>query len=124
MQVLRKGSCIRCHKGERSLDELENQGILVNQTVIVSQDGSDTFTTIGEAIAFAPNNSKPEDGYFIIYAKEGYYQEYVVVPKYKKNILLIGDGINRTVISGHHSVVDGWTTFNSSTFGNNEFTCI
>jgi pectinesterase len=31
--------------------------------------------------------------------------------------MLLGDGINRTVITGNHSVIDGWTTFNSSTFG-------
>ncbi|XP_031260572.1 probable pectinesterase/pectinesterase inhibitor 25 [Pistacia vera] len=116
IKVLRKGSCIKCHQGERTLDELENQGILVNQTVIVSQHGTDNFTTIEDAIAFAPNNSMPEDGYFIIYVKQGYYEEYVVVPKYKKNIFLIGDGINRTVITGNHSVLDGWTTYNSSTF--------
>ena len=31
--------------------------------------------------------------------------------------MLLGDGINRTVITGNRSVVDGWTTFNSATFG-------
>ncbi|CAI9767834.1 unnamed protein product [Fraxinus pennsylvanica] len=29
---------------------------------------------------------------------------------------MIGDGINQTIITGNHSFVDGWTTFNSSTF--------
>nr|XP_027109328.1 probable pectinesterase/pectinesterase inhibitor 25 [Coffea arabica] len=47
---------------------------------------------------------------------QGFYEEYVVVPKHKKSVMLIGDGINRTVISGNRNVVDGWTTFNSSTF--------
>lgn len=96
---------------------MQDSGILVNDTVTVSLYGTDNFTSIAGAIAFAPNQSKPEDGYFVIYAREGYYQEYVVVPKHKKNIMLIGDGINRTVITGNHSVIDGWTTFNSSTFG-------
>lgn len=85
--------------------------------MIVSLDGTYDFTSIGDAVAAAPNNSKPEDGYFLIYAREGYYEEYVIVPKEKKNLLLIGDGINKTVITGNHSVIDGWTTFNSSTFG-------
>jgi pectinesterase len=97
---------------------LEGSGILLNETVIVSPYGTDNFTSITEAIAFAPNNSMREDGYYLIYAREGYYEEYIVVPKYKKNIMLLGDGINRTVITGNHSVFDGrWTTFNSSTFG-------
>ncbi|VVB13268.1 unnamed protein product [Arabis nemorensis] len=30
--------------------------------------------------------------------------------------MLIGDGINKTIISGNHSFIDGWTTYNSSTF--------
>ncbi|KAL9451103.1 hypothetical protein AB3S75_012786 [Citrus x aurantiifolia] len=113
---IRKAPCRDCHKGGRNLGEVESSGILVNQSVIVSPHGTDNFTTIGDAIAFSPNNSKPEDGYFVIYAREGVYEEYVVVPKHKKNLLLIGDGINRTVITGNHSVMDGWTTFNSSTF--------
>lgn len=90
---------------------------MVNNAVIVSPYGGANFTTIGEAIEFAPNNSKIEDGYFIIYAMEGYYEEYILVPKHKKNIMLLGDGINRTVITGNRSVVDGWSTFNSATFG-------
>lgn len=100
------------------MDELQRSGgILLNQTVIVSQDGTENFTTITDAIKFAPNDLKPEDGYFVIYARQGYYEDYVIVSKYKKNILLIGDGVNQTVITGNHSVIDGWTTFNSSTFG-------
>ncbi|XP_011086155.1 probable pectinesterase/pectinesterase inhibitor 47 [Sesamum indicum] len=104
-------------KGRRLLGELDmDGGIHVNDTVTVSPYGGGNFTTINEAIAFAPNNSAIEDGYFIIYAMQGYYEEYVVVPRNKKNIMLIGDGINSTVITGNRSVIDGWTTFNSATF--------
>ncbi|KAL9351247.1 hypothetical protein Peur_053927 [Populus x canadensis] len=121
IKALRKTSSChesrKCHRGERILsDDAGDDGILVNDTVIVSPYGTDNFTTIGDAIAFAPNNSKPEDGYFVIFVREGIYEEYVVVPKNKKNIVLIGEGINQTVITGNHSVIDGWTTFNSSTF--------
>ncbi|KAL9388287.1 hypothetical protein Peur_016892 [Populus x canadensis] len=121
IKALRKTSSCHesrnCHRGERILsDDAGDDGILINDTVIVSPYGTDNFTTIGDAIAFAPNNSKPEGGYFVIFVREGIYEEYVVVPKNKKNIVLIGEGINRTVITGNHSVIDGWTTFNSSTF--------
>ncbi|KAF5729362.1 putative Pectinesterase-2 precursor [Tripterygium wilfordii] len=123
IKALRKTSCHndkwkKCNRGsERILGELQSNGIIVQDAVIVSPyNGTENFTTIGDAIAFAPNNTKPEDGYFVIYATEGYYEEYVIVPKNKKNIMLIGDGINRTVITGNHNVIDGWTTFNSSTF--------
>lgn len=104
-------------RSERILKESESKGILLKEFVIVNLNGTDNFTSIGEAIAAAPDNLRPEDGYFLIYAKEGSYEEYVTVPSKKKNILLIGDGINKTCITGNHSVVDGWTTFNSSTFG-------
>ncbi|XP_011032979.1 PREDICTED: probable pectinesterase/pectinesterase inhibitor 25 [Populus euphratica] len=105
-----------CHREERILSGDADDGILLNDSVIVGPYGDDNFTTITDAIAFAPNSSKPEDGYFVIFVREGIYEEYVVVPKKKKNIMMIGEGINRTVITGNHSVVDGWTTFNSSTF--------
>ncbi|XP_021626438.2 probable pectinesterase/pectinesterase inhibitor 25 isoform X2 [Manihot esculenta] len=113
IQALRK---TKSSSGGRQLADLQGNGILINGTVFVSPDGVEGITSIGDAIAIAPNKLKPEDGYFIIYAREGCYEEYVVVPKHKKNILLIGDGINRTIITGNHSVVAGWTTFNSSTF--------
>ncbi|RDX84129.1 putative pectinesterase/pectinesterase inhibitor 25, partial [Mucuna pruriens] len=103
-------------RSERILKESESRGILIKDFSIVSLDGTENFTSIGEAIAAAPDNLKPEDGYFLIYAREGYYEEYIIVPGHKKNILLIGDGINKTCITGNHSVIDGWTTFNSSTF--------
>lgn len=101
---------------ERILKESESHGILLNDFVLVSPYGIANHTSIGDAIAAAPNNTKPEDGYYLIYVREGYYEEYVIVPKHKNNILLVGDGINQTIITGNHSVIDGWTTFNSSTF--------
>ncbi|XP_031103070.1 pectinesterase-like [Ipomoea triloba] len=103
----------------RMVEEMEwweKLGVKVRGVVRVSGDGGFNFTTIGEAIAHAPNKTNIEDGYFVIYAKEGYYEENVVVGKHKKNIMLVGDGINRTVIVGNRSVADGWTTYKSATF--------
>ncbi|WJX30543.1 putative pectinesterase/pectinesterase inhibitor 25 [Trifolium repens] len=109
-------NCTSTTRTERILKESESQGILLNDFVIVSPYGTANHTSIGDAIASAPNNTMPQDGYFLIYVREGYYEEYVIVPKEKKGILLVGDGINKTIITGNHSVIDGWTTFNSSTF--------
>jgi hypothetical protein len=41
----------------------------------------------------------------------------VDVPKKKTNLMLVGDGIGKTVVKASRNVVDGWTTFQSSTFG-------
>ncbi|KAL8119775.1 putative pectinesterase/pectinesterase inhibitor 47 [Apium graveolens] len=98
----------------RKLDEAP--GIVVDDIVVVDPEGYGNFTTIGEAVDSAPNNLKPEQGYYIIYAVKGVYQEYITIPKNKKNLMLLGVGINRTVITGNHSVIDGWSTFNSATF--------
>lgn len=91
--------------------------VFVSDIVVVSQDGSGNFTTINDAIAAAPNKSTSSDGYFFIYVTAGVYEEYVSIPKTNTYLLMIGDGINQTIITGNRSVVDGWTTFNSATFG-------
>ncbi|MCD9558510.1 putative pectinesterase/pectinesterase inhibitor 12 [Datura stramonium] len=81
-------------------------------TFTVAADGSGNFTTISEAIDFAPNNS---DDRIFLYIKEGIYQENVEIPSWKPNIVLLGDGSDVTVITGNRSVADGWTTFRSAT---------
>lgn len=88
----------------------------VNQTkfdLVVAKDGTGNFTTIGEAIAAAPNSSATR---FVIHIKAGAYFENVEVIKKKTNLMLVGDGIGQTVVKASRNVVDGWTTFQSSTF--------
>ncbi|MED6155550.1 putative pectinesterase/pectinesterase inhibitor 41 [Stylosanthes scabra] len=90
--------------------------VKVNGIVTVSQDGTGNFTTINDALAAAPNKSSSTDGYFLIYVTAGIYDEIVSIDKKKTYLMMIGDGINKTIITGNRSVVDGWTTFNSATF--------
>lgn len=98
--------------------------VVVSDIVVVSQDGSGNFTTITDAINIAPNKSLSTDGYFLIYVTAGVYEEYVNIPKNKLYLMIMGDGINQTIITGNHSVVDGWTTFNSATFSKQLFICL
>ncbi|XP_059625645.1 probable pectinesterase/pectinesterase inhibitor 7 [Cornus florida] len=102
--------------GRRKLLPTVGDQVLVSDIVTVSQDGSGNFTTINDAVAAAPNNTDGTNGYFLVYITAGVYEEYVSIAKKKKYLMLIGDGINQTVITGNRSVVDGWTTFNSATF--------
>lgn len=104
--------------GRRKLLQTDDEGeqVVVSDIVVVSQDGSGNFTTISDAINFAPNKSQAADGYFLIYVTAGVYEEYVNIPKNKYYLMMIGDGINQTIITGDRNVVDGWTTFNSATF--------
>ncbi|CAL5344567.1 unnamed protein product [Camellia sinensis] len=84
----------------------------VNANVVVAKDGSGNYKTVSEAVASAPNNSNTR---YVIYVKQGTYNENVVIGKTKKNIMLTGDGMDLTIITGSLNVVDGATTFNSAT---------
>ncbi|VVB06988.1 unnamed protein product [Arabis nemorensis] len=102
----------------RKLVDGDNDGtkVLVSDIVTVNQNGTGNFTTIIEAVTAAPNKTDGTAGYFVIYVTSGVYEENVMIPKNKRYLMIIGDGINRTVVTGNRNVVDGWTTFNSATF--------
>ncbi|KAG4916826.1 hypothetical protein JHK87_054383 [Glycine soja] len=100
----------------RKLFQLAPDNVVVSQRVVVNPDGSGNFTTINDAVVAAPNNTGVGNGFFVIHVVAGVYEEYVSIPKNKQYLMMIGDGINQTIITGNRSVVDGWTTFNSATF--------
>ncbi|GLJ10794.1 hypothetical protein SUGI_0135310 [Cryptomeria japonica] len=85
----------------------------VNADVVVAADGSGKFKTITEAINAAPEKSSKR---YVIKVKKGTYKENVEVGKTKTNILLIGEGMDSTIVTASKNVVDGSTTFNSATF--------
>ncbi|KAF5953030.1 hypothetical protein HYC85_010974 [Camellia sinensis] len=78
-----------------------------------SWDGSGNFKTIGQAVAAAA--AKGGSARFVIYVKAGVYNENVQIKV--KNVMLIGDGIGKTIITGSKSVGGGSTTFQSATVG-------
>ncbi|KAE8675414.1 putative pectinesterase/pectinesterase inhibitor 20 [Hibiscus syriacus] len=94
----------------------KGEGVSVSHVVVVNPDGNGNFTTINEAVAAAPNNTGDSNQHFLIYVAAGIYEEYVSIPKKKQNLMMIGAGINKTIITGNHNFVDGSTTFNSATF--------
>ncbi|XP_042492385.1 pectinesterase-like [Macadamia integrifolia] len=100
----------------RKLAQTTQNAVKVRDMVVVNKDGSGNFITIHDALAAAPNNTNITDGYFMIYVVAGVYNEYVTVGKNNMNVMMVGDGIRKTTITGNRSVADGWTTFNSATF--------
>ncbi|KAF2304991.1 hypothetical protein GH714_000939 [Hevea brasiliensis] len=84
----------------------------INANVIVAKDGSGNYKTVKEAVASAPDNGKSR---YVIYVKKGKYKENVEIGKTKKNVMLVGDGMDSTIITGSLNVVDGSTTFKSAT---------
>ncbi|KAL0804867.1 hypothetical protein Bca101_097357 [Brassica carinata] len=84
----------------------------VNADATVAADGSGDFTTVAAAVAAAPEKSNKR---YVIHIKAGVYRENVEVSKKKKNIMFLGDGRGKTIITGKRNVVDGSTTFHSAT---------
>lgn len=68
----------------------------VKPDFIVAKDGSGTFKTVQEAISAVPDfRSKTTT----ILIKKGSYKEKLILPASKKNICLIGESLNETILT-------------------------
>lgn len=90
----------------------------VTADAVVAADGSGDYTKVMDAVSAAPESSMKR---YVIYVKKGVYVENVEIKKKKWNIMLIGEGMDATIISGSRNYVDGSTTFRSATFGKNDY---
>uniref|UniRef100_A0A0D9W584 Pectinesterase n=1 Tax=Leersia perrieri TaxID=77586 RepID=A0A0D9W584_9ORYZ len=71
------------------------------------------YSTVQRAIDAAPNYTT---GHFVIKVAAGVYNENVVIPYEKTNILLVGEGMGATVITASRSVgIDGLGTYDTAT---------
>ena len=66
---------------------------------VVAQDGTGQYSTVQSAINAAPDNSESP---WLIFVKNGSYNEQVIVPKSKRFIHLIGQDKEKTII--HHKL--------------------
>ncbi|KAI3794608.1 hypothetical protein L1987_37240 [Smallanthus sonchifolius] len=84
--------------------------------VSVCKGGGCDYATVQEAV-----DSAPGWGYgrrFVVWVKEGFYEETVRVGIEKQNVVVLGDGMGKTVISGSLNVGQpGLSTYNTATFG-------
>ncbi|XP_031093730.1 probable pectinesterase/pectinesterase inhibitor 51 [Ipomoea triloba] len=88
----------------------------LNPNVTVCNGGGCDYKTVQEAVDAAPD-SKPTER-FVIWIKAGVYNETVRVPLYKFNVVFLGDGIGKTVITGSLKVGQPlMTTYESATVG-------
>lgn len=73
------------------------------------------YKTVQDAVNACPSNG---NGKFVIQIDEGIYTETVRVALEKKNVVFLGAGMGKTVITGSLSVsMIGISTFNSATVG-------
>ncbi|GAB2277372.1 Putative pectinesterase/pectinesterase inhibitor 22 [Dionaea muscipula] len=97
-------------EGDKELLVASPEGIHVDAVVAV--DGTGKYESISQAIYEAPSYSNRR---YVIYVKKGVYEENIDMKKKKTNIVLVGDGIGHTVISGNRNFMQGWTTFRTPT---------
>ncbi|URE03942.1 pectinesterase [Musa troglodytarum] len=81
-------------------------------SVTVAQDGTGDVKTINDALLRVPKKSNDT---FVIYIKEGVYKEKVQVNRSLTNVIMVGDGTNKTKITGSLNYIDGTATFKTAT---------
>ncbi|KAE8668869.1 putative pectinesterase/pectinesterase inhibitor 21 [Hibiscus syriacus] len=91
---------------------IENDPSKLKPHVVVAEDGSGDFKTIEDAITLIPHNAQEP---FVIYIKKGIYEENIIFNYNMTNIALIGDGKEKTRITGRLNYDDGLNTFNTAT---------
>ncbi|MGF2531688.1 pectinesterase family protein, partial [Ralstonia pseudosolanacearum] len=83
----------------------------IRANIVVAKDGSGKYRTINEALNDIPKrNVKP----FVIRIKEGVYDEIVRINQ--TNVMIIGDGPQKTKITGNRSFHTGYKTIETATF--------
>ncbi|MQL93047.1 hypothetical protein Taro_025694 [Colocasia esculenta] len=97
--------------GDRRLLSTPGKDIVAD--AVVATDGSGTHKTIKEALAFVSLASG--GGRSVIYVKAGTYKENIKIAKGQTNVMLVGDGKDKSVIIGSRNAEDGWTTYQSAT---------
>lgn len=71
------------------------------------------YSTVQAAVNAAPNNTY---GHFVIAVAAGVYEENVIIPFEKTNILLVGEGMGATIITASRSVgIEGLGTYDTAT---------
>ncbi|PVH39316.1 hypothetical protein PAHAL_5G476300 [Panicum hallii] len=98
---------------ERRLLKGNNFQSRLTPNVVVAKDGSGKFKTINEALNAMPAKYT---GRYLIYVKQGVYEEYVTITRAMENVTMYGDGAMKTIITGSRNFADGLTTYKTSTF--------
>nr|GMC98441.1 probable pectinesterase/pectinesterase inhibitor 59 [Ipomoea batatas] len=100
--------------GDRRL--LQSASVRSKANYVVSKDGKGQFRSIQAAINYATSRRKGNQR-IVIYIKRGVYNENVQIGSNMNKIMLVGDGLRYTIITGSRSVASGFTTYSTATVG-------
>ena len=67
----------------------------------MAKDGSGTHTTINDAVAALSRIGHDGSQRIIIYVKSGVYNENVEIERNMKNVIFVGDGMDKTIVTGN-----------------------
>ncbi|OWM74337.1 hypothetical protein CDL15_Pgr013241 [Punica granatum] len=81
--------------------------------VVVAQDGTGNHRTITEAVKVAPINSTHRH---VIPVEKGVYREKVEIKNNNWNTVMVGQGMDATIVSWNQSVGPNVTTYKTATF--------
>ncbi|KAL6514796.1 hypothetical protein OROGR_020375 [Orobanche gracilis] len=84
----------------------------IRPNLVVAKDGSGKYRTINEALKDIPKNNNRT---FVLYIKEGVYEEKVWFNSTLKHLMIIGDGPTKTRITGKLNFIDGTGTYQTAT---------
>lgn len=110
--VMKRGYPSWVSKGDRRL-LMEHLEFKLEPNVTVAKDGSGDFGTINDAIKNMPLKYV---GRYVIYIKEGIYNEAVNLTSIYANITMYGDGPKKTIVTGNKNFKDGTKTSHTATF--------
>lgn len=84
-----------------------------NDTLVVARDGSGDFRTITNALE---SIRAYMDYTVVVYIKNGFYKEKIILPSWLKNIELIGESKEKVIITyDDHAKIDNMGTFRTYT---------
>ncbi|KAL8534286.1 hypothetical protein ACS0TY_010335 [Phlomoides rotata] len=100
----------------RDRNLLQDMALASSARIVVSQDGSGNFRSVQAAINYATSR-RVGNGRVVVYVKKGVYRENIMVSRTQNKVMLVGDGLRYTIITGSRSVSSGFTTYSSATVG-------
>lgn len=86
----------------------------IKPDMVVAKDGSGKYKFINDALKHIPQH---RDDTFVLYIKEGVYNEKVEFTSTMTNLVVIGDGPTKTRITGNQNFKDGIPTYQTATVG-------